>query len=161
MINLGAASIFSAGAVGLPGDRRFYLQIETATGQRWYLCEKSQVGALAAAGEEILERNDLAGAGADTAAGFAPPGDVEWRIGQIAIEFDDDTSMIEIVVVPTEDEDEAIRFEVTPQQMGAMAAEAGRAISAGRPECPRCGLAMDAEGHTCPTTNGDLRGHRP
>ncbi|MBT8211863.1 MAG: DUF3090 domain-containing protein [Acidimicrobiia bacterium] len=161
MINLGQASFFSAGAVGVPGDRRFYIQLETDTTTRWFLCEKAQVQALADAGLELLGRNDLADSGSGDAAGFAPPGDVVWRVGQIAIEFNDSTSLLEVVLVPVDDEAEAVQFEITPNLMGAMAAEALEAVTAGRPACPRCGLAMDPEGHRCPTTNGDLRGHQP
>ena len=161
MIDLGAAAHFSAGAVGVPGERRFYIQTTTADADRWFLCEKAQVAALAEAGLELLERHDLGGVGSGLSAGFAPPGEVAWRVGQIAIELDDDTAMVVIILAPIEDDEESVRFEVSPAQMDAMAQEAVAAVASGRPTCPRCDLAMDPEGHTCPTTNGDLRGHRP
>lgn len=160
MRDLGVASLFSAGAVGVPGDRRFYLAVTAGDDQWWFLCEKMQVAALAEAGFELLERHDLPGADEPESA-FIPPGEVLWRVAQIGIDYDEQSGLIEIALVPGDDDEEPIRFRISPTQMGAMANAGESAVGAGRPNCPRCGLAMDIEGHVCPATNGDLRGHRP
>ena len=56
---------------------------------------------------------------------------------------------------------DSVGFDVTPAQLDAAARHGAAAVRAGRPRCPRCGLAMEPEGHHCPATNGDLRDHRP
>ena len=49
---LSDVSVFSAGAVGLPGERTFYLQATSPAGAVWFKCEKQQVAALAHAAHQ-------------------------------------------------------------------------------------------------------------
>jgi hypothetical protein len=56
---------------------------------------------------------------------------------------------------------DSVDFEVDLDQLYAMAIHAREAVVAGRPQCPRCALPLDPEGHVCPASNGDLRRHRP
>ena len=66
-----------------------------------------------------------------------------------------------VVIHSSDEADAPVECEMTHAQLDAFAREAQVVVAAGRPECPRCGLAMDADGHNCPRSNGDLRGHRP
>jgi hypothetical protein len=77
------------------------------------------------------------------------------------LQYREDPDTITIVLVPTVDDIDSVSFEVTPAQLDAAARNGAAAVRAGRPRCPRCGLAMDPDGHHCPSTNGDLRNHRP
>jgi hypothetical protein len=87
---------------------------------------------------------------------------VKFRVGQIDLVYTEVSGLIDIMLQPVDPErDEAVGFSLTPVQLDRMARAAAAAVERGRPACPRCGLAMDAEGHSCPVDNGNLREHRP
>ena len=162
MRDLGRAARFVAGAVGDPGDRTFLVEVHATGAAQWFVLEKRQVAALALESAQLLESSGFAEAGAGEAAeaiGF--PDEISFRVGQIELRYREDTGVVTVVLLPVNDEDEPVQFEVTPAQLDRMARGAADAVQAGRPACPRCGLAMDAEGHSCPVDNGDLRAHRP
>ena len=161
--DLGPAERIVAGAVGEPGDRRFYLQV-TAGGERvTMLAEKSQIAALATQGVAIL---DESGISSDEEAvdrlvsagmfiedpGF---GGERFRVGEIAIALAQ--SELLTVTVESIDEDDAITFVIAPEQFRAMAKVAIEVVESGRPTCPWCKLSMNPEGHDCPARNGDHR----
>ena len=86
---------------------------------------------------------------------------IAYRVGGLQLALADDSDVALVVLMSTEDDDPDTTFELTLAQLDAFAREAIAAVESGRPACARCGLAMDPEGHNCPRTNGDLRGHRP
>jgi uncharacterized repeat protein (TIGR03847 family) len=153
---------FVAGAIGEPGDREFRLEV-VADGQvTAYLIEKLQVAALAEEAQNLLRERGTMGAGLSI-----DPGDVAaetplaFRVGGIQLALDDDSGLVTIVLHSIEEEDLPVTCELTLPQLDAFAREALAVVGSGRPACPRCGLAMDPDGHNCPRSNGDLRGHRP
>ena len=118
--------------------------------------------ALAQEAQRLLKERNMIGAGLtldpggvheDTPAAF--------RVSGLQLSLEDDSDVATLVVQSTEDEDPSAEYQVSLAQLDAFAREALVAVGSGRPACPRCGLAMDAEGHNCPRTNGDLRAHRP
>lgn len=162
MRDMGGVDVFVAGAVGEPGDRTFLLQFEQGGERVSYLLEKTQVEALAEQSQELLAKVDLAGAGADvdTAEPWFPD-EIRFRVGAMQLAYLEASGVFTLTLVPTEDADDAVAYSLTPAQLDAAARDGLAAVSAGRPRCPRCGLAMDRLGHNCPATNGDLRGYRP
>ncbi len=153
---------FSAGAIGEPGDREFRLEVVTEGRTTAYLVEKLQVAALAEEAQSLLRERGSLGAGlqvdpgevtADTALAF--------RVGGLQLAIDDDSGLVTIVLHSTEEEDLPVACDLTLPQLDAFAREALALVASGRPACPRCNLAMDPDGHNCPRSNGDMRGHRP
>jgi uncharacterized repeat protein (TIGR03847 family) len=149
------------GAVGRPGERTFYVQFTSADGTHSYLLEKVQVAALVAEARKLLQsaahegRNDPEPSRLD---GSVMP---EFRVAEIHLAYTELDGMVAIRLIPSTDEMEPVEFVLTVAQFSGAIAPAQGAVEGGRPSCPRCGLAMDPDGHHCPATNGDLRGHRP
>lgn len=162
MNDLGAVSNIVAGAIGEPGDRTFLIEVRKPNHVSWYVLEKRQVAALALESAQLLETTGFTDAGAGLPApDLAYPETVSFRVGQIDITYSEDEGVIELVLHSVSDDEEPVRFSVTPAQLDRMARAAAESVGQGRPACPRCGLAMDSEGHACPVDNGDLRAHRP
>ncbi len=159
---------FTAGALGPPGARIFYLQV-AAGGQVVSLrLEKAQVAALAGylaelladlptpAPEEISEPPEL-----------VEPVVAEWVVGQLGVAFDDSRDRFVIradEVVGDEEVDVAVaagggsaRFAVSRPQVAGFVVHAASLVVAGRPPCPLCRRPLDPEGHMCVKANG----HKP
>jgi uncharacterized repeat protein (TIGR03847 family) len=152
-----------AGALGEPGNRTFLIELRSTTERAWYLVEKRQVAALALEAAQLLEAAGFEGADAGpTGPELELPTEVAFRVGDIDLAYVEASGLVEIVLHPIDEtRDEAVAFSVTPVQLDLMARTAAEAVAGGRPACPRCGLAMDPDGHHCPVDNGDLRDHRP
>jgi uncharacterized repeat protein (TIGR03847 family) len=162
MRDLGAVERFAAGADGPPGQRTFFLQVAAESGPVSFLLEKAQVAALSLEADKLLQQIGFAGAGADVSGALIDAMLVpEFRVAEIHLQYREAAGTVSIIVVPTVDDLDPVTFDVTPGQLDAAARDGGAAVRAGRPRCPRCGLAMDPDGHPCPATNGDLRHHRP
>lgn len=170
----------AAGAVGVPGQRTFFIQASKDGRTLSVLVEKEQVAILVERMRQLLDQmvEDF-----PEAAGAAEPftGAVEgepvplFRAVAIGIGFDPGRQMvlIELHERPvSEDEDEVVgttpeepgepegylaRLYATPAQARAMAAHGSAAVTAGRPPCPLCGNPLDPDGHVCPKLNGHAR----
>lgn len=147
----------TAGAVGPPGQRVFYLQARNGTHVISLRLEKAQVAALVAY---------LAGMMAD----MPPPGDIpssgmdliepvvaEWVVGALGVTYDEDADRVLIVadeLVEEGDEGARARISATREQVAALSVRGAEAVAAGRPPCPLCGQPLDPEGHMCARLNG-------
>ncbi|MGH2830988.1 MAG: DUF3090 family protein [Actinomycetota bacterium] len=172
--NLDPVTRITAGAVGEPGQRTFFIQVRSDQELVTLQAEKQQVQVLSTTLGQLLEA--IAEAGAE--AGEEPPDEApppaeadleleeplvpEWRIGPLAIEVDEDRMMIVLIAqesLPDESEDEpaTARFVATPAQMRVLSEQAERVCSAGRPRCQFCGFPLEPEGHVCPAQNGHRR----
>lgn len=157
--DLGPAERFAAGAIGRPGERRFYLQVVAAGVAHSLLAEKAQIAALGSQGLEILEEHEISSddeaVGRLVAEGLEldDPGiDGErFRVGSISIAMA--PSELLTVTVESIDEDDGVTFVIAPEQFRAMAMVALEVVAAGRPTCPWCRLPMDPEHHECPARN--------
>ena len=182
MIELDPVDRITAGAVGEPGQRTFFLQGRQSERLVTILVEKQQVELLSASLVEILAR-----AGKETGQG--PPDEdmdleqpvvPEWRAGRLSIGYDEDRDLVlleaeEYVAGEDDDEEELegldepgpaepllpdpdapgrVRFWVTREQALALARHGATVAAAGRPRCQLCGNPMDPEGHICPALNG-------
>ncbi len=174
MIELDPVDRITAGAVGEPGERTFFLQGRQSERLVTILVEKQQVELLSASLVEILARS-----GKETGQG--PPDEEmeledpvvpEWRAGRLSIGYDEDRDLVlleaeEFVaeeeegaeeeqqpVLPEAAEPGRVRFWVSREQALALARHGATVAAAGRPRCQLCGNPMDPEGHICPALNG-------
>jgi len=172
---------FVAGTVGQPGQRAFYLQA-TGSGRTISVgLEKMQVSALAERLDELLDEVRRRQGGDSAVPAVAPaqledvapldaPIEEEFRVGTLALAWDDDDDLgiIEAQSI-TEDPEAAeeapadletnadlLRVRLSPAVARAFAKRAMRVVAAGRPPCPLCGNPLDPEGHICPRQNGHL-----
>jgi len=151
---------FAADAVGQPGARTFLLQLSGPWGRHTYLLEKAQVDALAAGINHLVsETDDLPDPSVAAASLIEDP--PRFRVAQLALGYDESNGVGILTVSSVADEDDDVTYRLSLHQLAAAARQGAAAVAGGRPACPKCGLAMDPEGHPCPTTNGDLRHHRP
>ena len=173
----------TAGAVGEPGERTFFLQAREGDRSITILVEKEQVELL---GTSILEI--LATVGRETGEGppsdelgLEPPLEPLWRAGRLSIGYAEerDLMLLEIeelvetdVEAEDEPEDEAeeepegagtdtdgpepdrVRLWATREQMLALARHGAAVAERGRPKCRYCGNPIDPQGHMCPAMNG-------
>ena len=153
MRSLGRVEHFVTGAVGEPGSRRFFIEIRTDDGLEWFALEKQQAAAMAQRSLEILREMGIpvAKPGPDLLEPIEPT----FRVGEIGIGADGES--VVMMLTPTDENQESVTFLVSTETLGAMAARTADVVAAGRPPCRFCGRPKDAEGHVCPTTNGDLR----
>jgi uncharacterized repeat protein (TIGR03847 family) len=155
---------FTAGTVGEPGHRVFFLQVAAADGRVVTLrCEKQQVGALAEhlarlvadlaePDRAILDATDVA---------FVEPTDVAWVLGRMGVAWDPAAAAMVLVCEELLDEQEAgedvepssVRLRLSLPQVVAFVDVARELLEAGRPPCYLCGLPMEPTGHPCPRLN--------
>jgi uncharacterized repeat protein (TIGR03847 family) len=157
--DLKAPELFTAGTVGPPGQRTFYLQAREAGTLVTLKAEKEHVGALG----EYLGRLLTTLPAAEAAPGGDPalrePIVPAWAVGSIAVGYDEGADRIVIVAEEATEEDEpretaSVRFAITRAQAAAFAERARMLIEAGRPTCRVCGRAVDPGGHVCARGNG-------
>lgn len=166
-----AVDAFTAGAVGEPGARVFYLQVSRGSTQITVKCEKEQVAAVAQHLGRLL--NDLpvpTGAPADIAMQFAEPDEVAFVLGPVGLGYDRDNDRLvlrleEVVAVddngePLDDREDplaedrgALRVMITREQAHAFCRHAIAVVAAGRPPCRWCSRPAEPEGHVCPRMN--------
>jgi uncharacterized repeat protein (TIGR03847 family) len=159
-MDFGAAKRFVVGAIGEPGNRVFMLQLVADGRSRWYVLEKGQVAALVIEARGLLQTVESDLESTVDAGELEPPAEIEFRVTEMRLGYSERSGMVTLLVAGGE-ADEQHEYAVTPGQLEAAAEMGGAAVVAGRPACPKCGLAMDPDGHICPTSNGDLRQHRP
>lgn len=173
---------FVAGTVGEPGERTFYLQATSGPRVVSVALEKVQVAALAEKLDELLDEvrrrhgsdSVVPAAAAPELEDVAPLGtpiEEEFRVGTLALAWDDETSSVLIEAQSqTGDEDaepatgteftgDMLRVRLQPDVARAFAKRALRVVAAGRPPCPLCGNPLDPRGHICPRQNGHRGSH--
>src|SRR4051794_22191752 len=155
---------FVAGTVGQPGERTFFLQ--AISGQRTVsvALEKVQVAALAEKLEELLDEvrrrqgtdsavPPVAPPDLEDVAPLTAPVEEEFRVGTLALAWDDDTDTVLVEAQSMEADDGAestepeegaeftgdlLRVRLSPGAARAFAKRALRVVAAGRPPCPLC-----------------------
>ena len=162
------ASHFTAGAVGEPGNRVFYLQAGDENRTISVKLEKQQVAALAQFLQTVIA--DLpAPASEPEPAALLEPAIPEWVVGQIAVGVDEATNEVVLVVeevdIEEDEEDEpedpilggsdtaSLRVHLSVDQAAAFIATSEQLMSAGRPPCRLCGQPESPDGHACPRLN--------
>jgi uncharacterized repeat protein (TIGR03847 family) len=159
---LDACDRITAGAVGEPGHRTFFIQARSGAQLVTVQAEKQQVQVLAATLKNLLESLPDADEEESPEAidlQLEEPLIPEWRAGSMTLEYDQEADRIAIVIqeaLPEESEGSpgSARFKATRAQIRAMSEHALTVVSAGRPSCQLCGFPIDPEGHACPALNG-------
>ncbi len=166
---------FTVGTVGVPGDRTFFLQVRSGNLLLSTSLEKSQVAALSERLNYMLKEIRLVHPLAPRLALVSDslplenPVLDEFRVGSIAIFYDEATEKIQVDLrelnLNSDDEEEieinpeveVIRLFITPSQAKTFHDRAELVIAAGRQPCPFCGLPINPEGHLCARANGYRR----
>jgi len=151
---------FTAGAVGPPGQRVFYLQARQGRQVVTLKSEKEQVRALGEYLAELLERVPGARESKPSDVALLEPIDPAWAVGTIGVGYDEPNGRVVVVLTGVVDEEgeeaPSARLAVTPAQAAAFVERARALIRAGRPICPMCSAAIDPGGHVCPRSNGHV-----
>ena len=171
VFDLNPVTHITAGAVGEPGNRTFYIQARQGSQLVTLLCEKQQVAALAIGVEQLLEQ--LAEKDPKLAQTIdmvlevdmelEEPLDPAFRVGQMGLGYDEERNLLVLVAQELLPEGQdastasSARFWGTAEQMRTMAHHAQAVVASGRPTCPLCGAPIDPEGHFCPRRNGHIR----
>jgi uncharacterized repeat protein (TIGR03847 family) len=162
----------TAGTVGPPGQRVFYLQASAGGEVVTLKVEKGQVAALVTYITALL--SDLPPSEPPSAdMSLIEPVVPEWVVGALGVSYDELSDRVvllaqELVVreeaegEEEDDDDEGLdagvaRFTATREQAAALAARGLELVAAGRPTCSLCGNPIDPEGHVCPRLNGHKR----
>lgn len=158
---------FTAGAVGQPGQRVFYLQARGDGMLVTLRCEKQQVGALGEyLARVVADLPERSLGSLPRALDLVEPILPAWTVGGLGLGYDEDHDrlilLIEELVAAAEEGEEPptgaqARWIVTREQVHAFIGHAQELMAGGRPNCTLCGRPMDPDGHTCIKTNG----HRP
>jgi uncharacterized repeat protein (TIGR03847 family) len=156
--DLPSPDVFTAGTVGPPGQRVFYLQTRDDQLVVSVRCEKQQVAALADYFDGLLD--DLEPAPYGIAGGdlrLAEPVQEIWTVGAIGVAYDEPADRIVVVLEElTEEETDdgaSVKVRLNRAQVAAFVSHARQLVEAGRPPCRFCGLPVDPDGHPCPRMN--------
>ena len=157
---------FTAGAIGPPGQRVFYLQSRDAGRLITLKLEKEHVRALAEYLGGLLARVKGAPGPARGDADLLEPVEAAWDVGSLAVGYDEgqDRVLVEASELQEEADEETApapepamaRFRITRAQAAAFVERANDLMKGGRPTCPVCSRPMDPEGHVCPRANGHV-----
>lgn len=147
----------TAGAVGEPGKRAFFLQVRAGAELISLAVEKEQLRVLAERLDEVFATISVPAAGALPDMALEEPIRPAWRVGLITLAYDEarkdfEVSLVELVEEGTEPATGS--FQATVTQMQALAKHAAALVAAGRPPCPMCGGPVDHDGGVCPRLNG-------
>lgn len=169
-------SRFTVGTIGVPGERTFFIQFRSGNALISASLEKSQVAALSErldymlreirvihplSAKPVLMRDSLP---------LEMPVLEEFRIGAIAIFYDEASEKIQIDLREVNMNDEEVDFDsplldeiqmlrafISPSQALTFHDRAELVIAAGRQPCPFCGFPIDPQGHLCARANGYRR----
>lgn len=151
---------FTAGTIGPPGQRVFYIQAREGRKLVTLKSEKEQVRALGEYMGTLLDRIPSSGEPTLTNVALIEPVEEAWAVGTIGVGYDEGSRRVVVVLtgVVEEEGDEApsARFAVTRAQAAAFVERARQLVRAGRPICPMCSNAIDPGGHACPRSNGHV-----
>lgn len=158
-VDLGTARAIDARAYGQPGERTFQLRVigsNLESASLWL--EKQQVQALNLALTQVLAQLGRPERSAEEIAAFPEGPDHDFRVGRMAIGFDQSNGAVVLQVFHIEREEEEeepdVQVRITEEACASLNARLVEIIAAGRPLCPLCGVALDPQGHACIRANG-------
>jgi uncharacterized repeat protein (TIGR03847 family) len=178
------ATRFIVGTIGIPGERAFFIQVNSVFGRTTVAVEKSQVVALEERLRELItevRRSKLASldelelAATIDNAELEFPIDEEFRAGVMGISWDPDAQRVCIEIqsiadgeftelisgdedlADVEDPPDLLRLTVRLNQVRGFCNRAAVVVQSGRQLCLFCGLPIDTTGHLCPRSNGYRR----
>ena len=157
--DLDAPDHFTAGAVGRPGQRVFYLQARQTRTLVTLKTEKEQVRALAQYLAGLLAKLPAVSGAEPSDLALLEPVEVAWIIAALGAGYDQERERIvlearELLEEGAGEEPAVARFWITRVQAGAFVERVRALMQAGRPLCPLCSQPRDPDGHVCPRSNG-------
>lgn len=142
------------GTVGPVGQRLFLLQVREGRRLLIMKAEKQQLGALASWLAEVVKAATRPGHLPEETA-LEPEYEPDFALGELAVAaFGDGADLQVHLTLTSTDEQDVAEIHLTKEWAGTLAIAITRLVEAGRPDCPLCGLPLDARGHDCPRTNG-------
>jgi uncharacterized repeat protein (TIGR03847 family) len=158
---------FTAGAVGVPGQRVFYLQGREGGALVTLKCEKEQVSALGEYLAGLLDKLPAGAAQGESGKGdLLEPLEAAWPVASIGVGYDEGRGRIVVVANEQVEEEEeggppppepaTARIAITKAQAAAFVERARALLKAGRATCSMCGEPKDPAGHVCPRANGHV-----
>jgi uncharacterized repeat protein (TIGR03847 family) len=167
-INLDPVDHVTTDAIGVPGQRVFYIQASKGTRIITLIVEKFQIQTLAVGVERFLKEIADKNPELDTASPsyneermhIQPPVDPLFRVGEMGLSFDPERDLVELIIREALSGDKqpedarAVHLFCTRPQIRAMTSWGLEVAERGRPICPYCGEPMDPAGHFCPKKNG-------
>lgn len=164
---------FVCGTIGEPGEREFFLQVRDTDRLLTVSVEKSQVQAVVERLQSILRQSQDDRYSAnflEIARDLEPldsPIDPIFKVGAIAISFDEENQSVEIDFAEMAEAEgdldfpekglEILKVKISIGYVKAFIRRSESIISAGRQPCPFCGGPIDPRGHLCPRANGYRR----
>ena len=154
-----SAEAFTAGAVGLPGARTFFLQVGGIGELLSIKCEKEQISALSVFLRKTLEDAPAVSPRAVRTVPFVEPMDAAFALGSVGLAYDrrDDHLVLQLEEITPDDEPDfdasRVRIRISRAQAVAFCEHADQLVRAGRPPCAFCGLPVNRDGHACPKMN--------
>jgi uncharacterized repeat protein (TIGR03847 family) len=156
-----------ADAVGPPGRRAFRLLAMREGATAWLWVEREQLQALAMLIEQLLtnlpaldlrgSQVQARGAGESREAATSVPPDVEFKVGQLALGYDEAERLYLILAHELDSDLEGpARFscQANRRQLRTLAQSIVPLLAAGRPRCPACEAPLGSGKHICPRANG-------
>lgn len=151
---------FTAGAIGPPGQRVFYLQSREKGTLVTLKSEKEQVRALAQYLSGLLEKLPAVGTATLKAPALLEPVDAVWIVASIAVGYDQAHDRILVVANELMEDEEgdaaSVRLLITRAQAAAFVKQANELMMASRPICQWCNQPKDPGGHVCARSNGHV-----
>lgn len=168
LFNFPDASLFTAGAIGDPGRRVFFLQVGDQHRHVSFKMEKQQAIALATFLRSVLE--DLPAPQTEpSAVSLVNPIEPAWAVGQIAVGtaepgeivivveemvlIDDDEEQDDMALFGNEPEGGRCTAHIGVVQAASFIETVDQLVSQSRPPCRICGGPVDPDGHACPRLN--------
>jgi uncharacterized repeat protein (TIGR03847 family) len=176
LFDFGRADLLDAEAIGQPGSRRFRVFARSPRGTASLWLEREHMEALSLALDRLLA--EITGGMLLRAEAQAnvptPPGapsdfpeepDVDFRVAQLTIGFDEDEGAIVLLATPLlleeqdgelvqrDDAEPQFAARMSQQQAMRLTTHIAGALAGGRPRCPLCGQPMDSN-HVCVKQNG-------
>lgn len=151
---------FTAGAIGPPGQRVFYLQSREKGTLITLKSEKEQVRALAQYLSGLLEKLPAVATATPPAPALLEPIDAGWIIASIAVGYDEARDRILVVANELLEDEEgdaaSARLLITRAQASAFIKQANDLMKASRQICQWCNQPKDPGGHVCARSNGHV-----
>ena len=169
------ATRFIVSAIGVPGERQFFIQVKSSDGINSVTLEKSQVIALTQRFEDLireLRRGKLASVVDISATAVLDdlpmelPIDEDFQVGVISITWENDLVVVNIQAISQDDDlilddldsgPDLLIATLKINQVKGFCERAKTLVSSGRSACAFCGLPIDPLGHLCPRANGYRR----
>jgi uncharacterized repeat protein (TIGR03847 family) len=151
---------FTAGAIGPPGQRVFYLQSREKGTLVTLKSEKEQVRALAQYLSGLLEKLPAVATATPPAPALLEPIDAVWIVASIAVGYDEARDRILVVANELLEDEEgdaaSARLLITRAQASAFIKQANDLMKASRQICQWCNQPKDPGGHVCARSNGHV-----